>query len=131
MINRGFSFPPLFSGLIPVPEGPCDFTPRTGAQCMWQLDAHAVFPPGACVTWALAFWAEANNIDLATEDSPTKRCISGRFFRCCGNQCSLFTHKKSCGNDMNLPSYPVIFHLKTGDVQSLCGSQGVASNSHD
>lgn len=22
---------------------------ETGAQCMWQLDAHAVFPPGACV----------------------------------------------------------------------------------
>lgn len=23
---------------------------RTGAQCMWQVDAHAVFPPGACVS---------------------------------------------------------------------------------
>lgn len=27
---------------------------ETGAQCMWQLDAHAVFPPGACV-WPAIF----------------------------------------------------------------------------
>jgi len=27
---------------------------ETGAQCMWQLDAHAAFPPGACV-WPAVF----------------------------------------------------------------------------
>ena len=33
-------------------EAPIDhLSTRTGAQCMWQFDAHAVFPPGACVTW--------------------------------------------------------------------------------